>query len=101
MLEYGRKLLHHHAVTRTACVSIHGRLLAIGGWGGDETPTTAIHMTLYDPTTDFVWVVISHMATPRMNCIAAVLPNHQQTVMGGYTSAHGPTDSIEFASIAI
>ena len=74
--------------------------IVIGGWGGDETPTTAIYM--YDPATDS-WVVISRMGTPRMDCysIAAVFPNSKLMVVGGYTSAHGPTDSIEFASIAI
>ena len=85
-------------VTLTTCVSVHGQLLAIGGWGSDGKLTTAIHM--YHRTTDS-WEVISHMATPRRDCTAAVLPNNQLMVVGGYTSAHGPTDSIEFASIAI
>ena len=60
-------------VTQTTCVSIHDRLLAIGGKDSDKEPSTAIHM--YSPTTDS-WEVISHMRTPRRLCIAAVLPNN-------------------------
>ena len=88
MLEYGRKLL-------TTCVSIHGRLLAIGGGDLDQKPTSAIHM--YNSTTDS-WEVISHMGTPRYNCTAAVLPNNQLMVVGGYIGSVS-TDSVEFADI--
>ena len=82
-------------VTETTCVSIHDRLLAIGGEDSDKKPTTAIHM--YNPTTDS-WEVISHMGTPREDCIVAVLPNNQLMVVGGYTSS-GETDSVEFAYV--
>ena len=80
-------------VTETTCVSIYGRLLAIGGKDLNGEPTTAIHM--YNPTADS-WEVISHMGTPRWQCIAAVLPNNQLMVAGGHT-ADGETDSVEFA----
>ncbi len=83
-------------VTQTTCVSIHGQLLVIGGRDSDGDPTSAIHM--YNPTTDS-WEVISHMGTPRCDCIAAVLPNNQLMVVGGYTSIFGTTDSVEFASV--
>ena len=85
-------------VTETTCVSIHGQLLAVGGWGSDKKPTAALHS--YSPTTDS-WEVISHMGTPRRNCIAAVLPNNQLMMVGGYTGQSGfvETDSVEFASV--
>ena len=67
-------------VTKTTCVSILGRLLTIGGMDGK--PTTAVYM--YNPDSDS-WEVISHMAKPRFECIAAVLPNNQLTVVGGKT----------------
>ena len=82
-------------VTDTTYVSIHGQLVAIGGKDSDKKPTTAIHM--YNPTTDS-WEVISHMGTPRRDCIAAVLPNNQLMVVGGYIGSDN-TDSVEFASI--
>ena len=86
-------------VTLTTCVSIHGRLLAIGGWDPDDKSTTTVHM--YNPTTDS-WEVISHMGTPRWHCVAAVLPNNQLMVVGGYTSGcagYTETDSVEFATV--
>ena len=83
-------------VTLTACVSIRGRLLAIGGRDPYNKPTTDVHM--YNPTTNS-WEVISHMETPRYDCIAAVLPRNQLMVVGGYISAYGTTDSVEFASV--
>ena len=82
-------------VTWTTCVSIHDQLLVIGGNGSDEEPTSAIHM--YSPITDS-WEVISHMETPRRDCIAAVLPDNQLMVVGGLTG-QGVTDSVEFASV--
>ena len=83
-------------VTLTTCLSIHGRLLAIGGRDPYNKPTSAVYM--YNPTTDS-WEVISHMGTPRYDCIAAVLPSNQLMVVGGYMSAYGTTDSVEFASV--
>ena len=81
-------------VTETTCVSIHGRLLAVGGKDSDKKPTSACHM--YNPTTDS-WEVISYMGTPRRDCIAAVLPDNQLMVVGGYTGIVW-TESVEFAS---
>jgi hypothetical protein len=84
-------------VIATTCVSIHSRLIAIGGKGSDRKSTTAIH--LYNPTTDS-WEVISHMGTPRSNCIAAVLPSNQLMVVGGLNSSIlGEINSVEFASV--
>ena len=83
-------------VTNTTCVSIRDRQVAIGGRDLDLKPTTAIHM--YNPTTDS-WEVISHMGTPRRDCIAAVLPNNQLMVVGGYTNGEIKIDSVELASV--
>jgi N-acetylneuraminic acid mutarotase len=83
-------------VTQTTCVSIHGRLIAVGGRDPINKPTSAVHM--YNPTTNS-WEVISHMGTPRYDCIAAVFRNSQLMVVGGYTTAYGTTDSVEFASV--
>ena len=91
-------------VTVTACVSIHGRLLAIGGKDSDEKPTSAINM--YNPTTDS-WEVISHMATARSQCIAAALPDNQLMVVGGGTGgtvtsfSNNETNSVELATIVV
>ena len=85
-------------VSVTTPVSIHGKLLTIGGWSSDNKSTTAVHM--YNPTTDS-WEVISHMGAPRHDCIAVVLPNNQLMVVGGCTAAEAitETDSVEFAYV--
>ena len=85
-------------VTNTTCVSILGRLLTIGGWDSNVKPTTAVHM--YNPDSDS-WEVISHMTTPRRQCFAAVLPNNQLMVVGGYTGVplYSETDSVELATV--
>ena len=82
-------------VKLSTCVSIHGRLLAVGGRDSNMETTTAIHM--YNPTANS-WEVVSHMMIPRYACIAAVLPNNQLMVVGGYIGSDN-TDSVEFASI--
>ena len=38
------------------------------------------------------------MGTPRWQCIAAVLPNNQLVVVGGYTAAN-ETDLVELAHV--
>ena len=85
-------------VMDTTCVSIHGRLLAIGGRDSKHNPTTAIHM--YNPTTNS-WEVISHMTTPRRSCYAAILPNNQLIVVGGDTGGYLNTDSVELATVCL
>ena len=83
-------------VYSSTAVSLHGRLLAIGGEDSKGEPTTAVHM--YQPTTNS-WEVISHMTTPRSVCLSAVLPDNQLMVVGGYISTYEKTDSVELASI--
>jgi serine/threonine protein kinase len=75
-------------------VSFRGRVLAIGGKHSGYTPITAVHM--YDPSTNS-WEVVSHMTTPRIKCYAAVLPDNQLIVVGGFTGS-GYTDSVEIAT---
>ena len=83
--------------TTCACVSFHGRLLTIGGEDSDRKITSAIHM--YNRITDS-WEIISYMEIPRWQCMAAVLPNNQLMVVGGFTGEDfSDTDSVEFATV--
>ena len=84
-------------VVRSTCVSLQGRLLAIGGSDSDSTPTTAVQT--YDPTTNS-WSVTSHMTTARDLCFAAILPGNRVIAVGGYTGKTGSskTDSVEIAN---
>ena len=79
-------------VTLSTGVTLHGQLLAIGGRGSDNKPTVAVHV--YQPT-DNSWEVISHMTTPRLRCLAAVLPDNQLMVVGGRTTDNLTCDSVE------
>ena len=74
---------------------LHERLLAVGGYDSDVKQTTAIHM--YNTTTNS-WEVISHMTTPRRQCLVAVLPHNEVMIVGGGTPG-GVTDSVEIATI--
>ena len=65
------------------CVSLNGRLLAIGG---HDTSASGSHgqaaVRMYDPATNS-WTTISHMSVARSYCFAAVLPDNQLVVVGG------------------
>ena len=58
--------------------------------------TTAVHM--YNTTTNS-WEVISHMVTPRRQCLVAVLPHNELMVVGGCAHDWTEIDSIEIATI--
>ena len=76
-----------------------GQLLALGGKDSHNKPTTAVYM--YNQATNS-WNVISHMATARWGCFAAVLPNNQLMVVGGRTTINARwtyLDSVEFGSL--
>ena len=80
-------------VTGSTAVSLHSRLLAIGGKDSEGKPSTAVHM--YQPTTNS-WEVISHMTTPRAACLSAVLPDNQLMIVGGITTGDKMCNSVEF-----
>ena len=83
-------------VFNSTAASLHGRLLAIGGVDSKGKPTKTVHM--YQPTTNS-WEVISHMKTPRYDCLSAVLPDSQLMVMGGLTAGDKACDSVEFGTV--
>ena len=83
-------------VKRPTAVTLHSQLLVIGGRDSKNKHTTAVHM--YPPTTNS-WEVISHMSTPRYDCLAAVLPDNQLMVVGGVTTGGKICDSIEFGTV--
>ena len=67
-------------VTKSTCASLHGQLLVVGGCDADDKEITSIHM--YNSTTSS-WEVISHMTTPRSQCLVAVLPRNELMVVAG------------------
>jgi serine/threonine protein kinase len=83
-------------VKASTTVILDGRLLAIGGLDAANKPITAVHT--YQPTTNS-WKIISHMTTPRSECLAAVLPDNQLMVVGGRTTSDQLCNSVEFGTV--
>ena len=79
----------------SSLVTLHGRLLAVGGHDSDDNPTSAVYQ--YDTATNS-WKVISHMSTKRDQCFPAVLPDSTLLVAGGSLKLGALTDSVEIAS---
>ena len=97
-LASGPKMWHQLAdtpVTLSTCASLHGQLLAVGGYDSDDKQTTAVHM--YNTTTNS-WEAISHMTTPQYQCSVVVLPHNELMVVGGWTP-DGDTNSVEIACL--
>ena len=89
-------------VTNSTCVSLNGRLLAIGGIEtGENNPacTTAVYM--YNSIANS-WEIVSHMQEARSHCYATVLPDNQLMVVGGQSDPKGTkTNTVEFATTSI
>ena len=83
-------------VASSTCLSFHGQLLAIGGSDAFRRATPFVHM--YNPTT-YSWEPISHMLIPRHQCYAAVIPDNQLMVVGGYSDTYGRTNVTEIATL--
>ena len=90
------KVAYLPVVKHSTAVTLRGKLLAIGGEDSKIQPTTAVRM--YQPTTNS-WEIISHMTTPRSDCLAAVLPDNQLMVMGGWITDDRKCDSVEFGRL--
>ena len=85
-------------VIQSTCITLHGRLLAIGGCDSKDTPTSDVR--IYHPTSN-TWEAISKMKISRRCCFAAVLPTNELMVVCGYTtnSYFSVTDSVEIATV--
>ena len=85
-------------VKDSTAVTLNDRLLAIGGEDSEGQPTTAVHV-YYSATNS--WEIVSHMTIPRTQCLAAVLPDSQLMVVGGYTTGGKRYDSIELGRMIL
>ena len=84
--------------TRSTCASFHSRLLAIGGRVDYAKASSNVYM--YNSATNS-WEIISHMASGRYDCFAAVLPDNQLMVVGSFVTGGSPlNDTVEFASVS-
>lgn len=44
------------------------------------------------------WEAISHMTAPRTLCLAALLPDNQLIIMGGFTTENKKCDLVKFGT---
>ena len=82
-------------VTCSTCVTLHRKLLAVGGRGSDNEDSNNIYA--YSTETNS-WEVISYMTTPRRNCLVTVVPGNKLMVVGGETGL-SLRDNVEFATV--
>ena len=75
-----------------------GCLLAIGGWDGSGSPSSAVHM--YSPSTNS-WVRISSgdLPVPRFFAAATQLEGGEGIFVGGYIKQTSPTKTVFIVSI--
>lgn len=71
----------------STCVSLSGRLLAVGGCNSNKKASNAILM--YNTATNS-WEAISRMPTARFLCLVAVLSDNKLLMVGGSV---GPSDT--------
>ena len=84
-------------VTGSTCVNFRGQLLAIGGMDFDLEPSAAVYV--YNASTNS-WDIRSHMMISRRYCFAAVLPDNQLMVVGGWIDKNQTrSDSVEFGDL--
>ena len=79
----------------SACTSLRGQLIAVGGKTANNQSVSAVHM--YDPMTNS-WGIISQMPLNRHLCQAVAMDN-QLIVVGGVNDAGTIADSTYIASV--
>ena len=82
-------------LSESTCVSLHGRVLAIGGMDAANRSMKNIYM--YEHASKS-WKAVGEMLSDRHSCFVAVLPDNQLMVVGGVV-ANNQTDSVEIGSI--
>lgn len=84
----------------TACISVRGKILAIGGSASSKA-SKLVYM--YDSQSNVWRELKSSMIVPRCNCFAVALSDSKLMVVGGciYQPTVSRTDSIEFADLKV
>ena len=80
---------------RSAAITLHGALLAVGGCHGN-TSSTAIHA--YQPATNN-WKQVGELPTARSECACTLLPSGELLVAGGYDSNGELTVRVDVAAM--
>ena len=83
-------------ITCSTCVTLNRQLLAVGGRGNSDSEDSN-NIYAYNTETNS-WEVISHMTTPRRNCLVTVVPGNKLMVVGGETGL-SVRDEVEIATV--
>jgi len=68
-------------VVFSTCITLNGRVIAVGGMDSHDRPTPAVYM--YNPESD-LWLLLGNMAPARYDCLVLVLRDCIIAV-GGFT----------------
>ena len=79
----------------SACVTLNGQLLAVGGKNSCGKATNIIYVHNTETNS---WEIASIMPTPRYHCMVTVLPGDKLMVVGGQTATRD-TDEVEIATV--
>ena len=91
------RTLHAPPLERSAAITLHGALLAIGGChGNDRSKLTAIHV--YQPATNN-WKQVGELPTARSECGCTLLPSGELLVAGGYDRNVELTTRVDVAAM--
>ena len=80
---------------RSAAISVHGSLVAIGGHHGNDR-STAIHV--YQPAMNN-WKKVGDLPSPRYSCTSTMLPSGKILVAGGFDSNGKRTSRVDAAAL--
>ena len=80
---------------RSAAITLHGALLAVGGCHGNDR-STAIHA--YQPDRNN-WKQVGELPTARSECACTLLPSGELLVAGGYDSNGNRTSRVDVAAM--
>ena len=89
------RTLHAPPLERSAAITLHGALLAIGGCHGNDR-STAIHA--YQPATNN-WKQVGELPTARSQCACTLLPSGELLVAGGVDSNGKRTSRVDVAAM--
>ena len=80
---------------RSAAITLHGALLAVGGCHGNDR-STAIHV--YQPATNN-WKQVGELPTARSSSACTLLPSGELLVTGGVDSSGNRTSRVDVAAM--
>ena len=92
--------LTHLPFFNSTCMSLCGRIIAIGGNGSESTNSTSSAVCAYNQTTS-TWEVISQISVARRRCFAVALPTTNELMVAGGNSEFSTISSVEFANFIV